>query len=77
MFLNKNASLGFTATNPFNKYVRQETTISTVNSNSTMIREMPLRSFGISFTYKFGKIEFSKNNKEEDDNSFLNQNGTH
>jgi ferric enterobactin receptor len=78
MFLNKNASLGFTATNPFNQYVKQETTISTGNSYSTVIRQMPLRSFGISFTYKFGKIEFSKNNKYEEDNSFLNtQNGTH
>jgi ferric enterobactin receptor len=77
MFLNKNASFGFTATNPFNKYVKQETTIATGNSSSTVIREMPLRSFGISFTYKFGKIEFSKNNKDEEDNGFLNQGGTH
>jgi hypothetical protein len=76
MFLNKNASLGFTTTNPFNKYVVQETTISTGNSNSTFIRHMPLRSFGISFTYKFGKIEFSKNNKTEDDSFLNNQNGT-
>jgi outer membrane receptor protein involved in Fe transport len=76
MFLNKNTSLGFTTTNPFNRYVKQETTISTGNSNSTIIRHMPLRSFGISFTYKFGKIEFSKNNKDEEDNSFLNNQGS-
>ena len=71
MFWNKKASLGFTATNPFSKYVRQLTTISTESYTSTNIRQMPLRSFGISFMYKFGKLEFSKS-KEEEDNNFLN-----
>jgi outer membrane receptor for ferrienterochelin and colicin len=75
LFLNKNASFGFTTTNPFNKYVRQETTVTTGNSSATIIRQMPLRSFGISFTYKFGKIEFSKNSKDEEDNGFLNNQG--
>jgi outer membrane receptor protein involved in Fe transport len=71
MFWDKKASLGFTATNPFSKYVRQLTTISTESYTSTNIRQMPLRSFGISFMYKFGKLEFSKS-KEEEDNNFLN-----
>ncbi|HVN58109.1 MAG TPA: outer membrane beta-barrel family protein [Bacteroidales bacterium] len=78
MFMHKNASFGFTATNFLSEYVRQVTTITTSNSNSTSIRQMPFRSFGISFTYKFGKIEFSKNNnREDDDNSYMNQNGSH
>jgi outer membrane receptor protein involved in Fe transport len=59
-FLNKKASIGLTATNPFNKYVRQLTTIVTENSFSTAIRKIPFRSFGISFNYKFGKLEFKK-----------------
>jgi outer membrane receptor protein involved in Fe transport len=71
LFWDKKASFGFTATNPFNKYVRQLSTISAESYSSTSIRQMPLRSFGISFTYKFGKMEFSKS-KEEDDNNFLN-----
>jgi len=34
---------------------------------------MPLRSFGVSFTYKFGKMEFGKGKgKEEEDNNYLN-----
>jgi ferric enterobactin receptor len=70
LFWDKNGSLGFTALNPFSKYVRQVTTINTENYTSNSIRELPIRSFGISFTYKFGKIEFKKT-KEEDENSYM------
>jgi outer membrane receptor protein involved in Fe transport len=72
LFWDKKASFGFTATNPFSKYVRQLSTISTESYTSTNIRMMPLRSFGISFMYKFGKLEFSKS-KEEDNNNFMNE----
>lgn len=72
LFWDKKASIGFTATNPFNKYVRQLSTISTDSYTSTSIRQVPLRSFGISFMYKFGKLEFSKN-KEEDNSNFMNE----
>jgi ferric enterobactin receptor len=75
LFWDKKASLGFTATNPFSKYVRQVSTISTESYTSNIVREMPLRSFGISFTYKFGNMEFGKN-KEPDDNNFLNNQST-
>jgi ferric enterobactin receptor len=70
MFWDKKASFGFTTINPFSKYVRQITTITTDNSTANNVRQMPLRSFGISFTYKFGKMEFKKN-KEEDNSNFL------
>jgi ferric enterobactin receptor len=72
LFWDKKASFGFTATNPFSEYVRQLSTISTEGYTSTSIRMMPLRSFGISFMYKFGKLEFSKN-KEEDNNNYMNE----
>ncbi len=75
LFWDKKASFGFTATNPFSKYVRQVSTISTGSYTSNIVREMPLRSFGISFTYKFGNMEFGKN-KEPDDNNFLNNQST-
>lgn len=71
MFWDKKGSLGLTCVNPFNKYVRQVTTISADSYTSSSIRKIPLRSFGISFTYKFGKMEFKKN-KGEDDNNYLN-----
>lgn len=68
-FWKKKASLGFTATNPFNQYIEQKITVLTENYNSYTIRQVPYRSFGISFSYSFGKLEFKKN-KEED--NYLN-----
>lgn len=65
--LKKKASVGLTATNPFNKYVNQLTTIQTNNVTSTALRRIPYQSFGISLSYKFGKLEFKKN-KNDDSN---------
>jgi ferric enterobactin receptor len=67
-FFNKKASIAITATNPFNKYVNQKT--ETVGQNFTLssVRELPYRSFGINFTYKFGKLEFKKQKEVEDVN---------
>ncbi len=66
---NKKASIGLTAANPFNQYVVQTTTTSTSNSYQTSTRQVPFRSFGISLSYKFGKLEFKKDKeKDEDDN---------
>ncbi len=73
LFWDKKASFGFTATNPFGKYVKQTSTISAENYSSISIRQVPLRSFGISFTYKFGKLEFSKNKEQENNNNFMNE----
>ena len=69
-FLNKKMSFGFTATNPFSQYIQQVTTVTTQNYTSYYLRQVPYRSFGISFTYKFGKLEFKKS--KEEDKSFLN-----
>ncbi len=63
---NKKGSIGFTTTNPFNKYVPQQTEITGQQFVLTSLRQMPFRSFGISFSYKFGKLEFKK---EKEDNN--------
>lgn len=68
-FYHKNASIGLTATNPFTKYISQVTTIRTANYISTNTVLIPYRSFGISLTYKFGKLEFKKG--KEQGNDFL------
>lgn len=68
--LDKKVSIGLTATNPFSRYVRQVTTIQTANYTSYDLRLVPFRSFGISLSYKFGKLEFKKS--KEEDQSFLN-----
>jgi ferric enterobactin receptor len=64
LFWNKDASFGFTTTNVFNKYIRQVTTISTGNSFSRLVFQRPFRSFGVSFTYKFGKMEGRKGRED-------------
>ena len=69
-FMNKKMSFGFTATNPFSQYIQQVTTVTTSNYTSYNLRQVPYRSFGISFSYKFGKLEFKK--AKEDDKNFLN-----
>jgi outer membrane receptor protein involved in Fe transport len=59
-FWHKKASVGFTTTNPFNKYVNQPTEVSGQGFVLNSFRKVPYRSFGISFTWKFGKLEFKK-----------------
>ena len=64
-FMNKNVSIGLTAANPFNKYISQKTTSYGSNFYQTNIRLMPLQSFGITFSYKFGKLDY-KQDKQDD-----------
>ncbi|KQK26192.1 hypothetical protein AR438_11505 [Chryseobacterium aquaticum] len=69
-FWNKKASIGITTTNPFNRYIKQATTVETGDYSSYSVRYLPLRSFGISFSYKFGKMDLKKDKDISDD--FLN-----
>jgi outer membrane receptor protein involved in Fe transport len=66
-FWHNNASIGLTATNPFSPYIRQLTTISTPQYMGTYLRLVPYRSFGISMTYKFGKLQFKKEKEHGED----------
>ena len=66
---NKKASIGLTAANPFSQYVNIQSNTYGANFNQTNLREMPLRSFGISLMYKFGKLEFKKDKDEQDNNT--------
>ena len=61
---NKKGSLALTATNPFNVYVNQRTLVFGPGFSVTSLRKVPYRSFGINFTWKFGKLEFRKNKEE-------------
>lgn len=72
--MKKKASIGLTAANPFNNYVKQVSTTYGSGFNQTSIREVPFRSFGISLTYKFGKLEFKKD-REGGDNGAPDDNG--
>ena len=64
-FWNSKGSLGFVANNPFAEFIKQQTLIAGPNFNSNLIRMVPSRSFGLSFTWRFGKLEFKKDQKEQ------------
>lgn len=64
--MHKKASIGLTAANPFNQYVNVNQTTYGPNFNQNSLREIPLRSFGISLMYKFGKLEFKKEREPQD-----------
>ena len=64
-FWKKTASIGITAANPFANYISQTSTTNTGNSYQTSTREVPFRSFGISLSYKFGKLDFKKPAKDD------------
>jgi len=72
-FWNKKASIGLTATDPFTPYINQRTTTFGPDFNQSNLRQVPFRSFGITLSYKFGKLEFKKE-KEKDDNNNNNDN---
>ncbi len=62
----RKASIGLTAANPFNQYVNVQSTTYGPNFNQNSLRQIPLRSFGISLMYKFGKLEFKKEKEPQD-----------
>ncbi|MEP7375904.1 MAG: TonB-dependent receptor [Chitinophagaceae bacterium] len=68
-FWNKKGSLALTATNPFAEYINQKTSLTGGNFRVSSVRRVPVRSIGINFTWKFGKLEFKKQPEEAKDNS--------
>jgi outer membrane receptor for ferrienterochelin and colicin len=64
-FLNDKASIGFIAVTPLSKYIDQSSKIIVTDVEINSYRKIPYRSFGFSFTYKFGKLKFAKQKEEE------------
>jgi outer membrane receptor protein involved in Fe transport len=62
---NKKASIALTANNFFSKYVNQQTTLYGPGFVTSNLRKIPYQSFGINFTWKFGKLEVKKEKSEE------------
>lgn len=63
--LNKKASIGLTTNMPFSQYVKQSQTVITPGNYQYSQRQVPNRWFGISLSYKFGKLEFKKDRNED------------
>jgi outer membrane receptor protein involved in Fe transport len=64
-FWNKKGSLALTATNPFANYIQQKTELFGPGFAINSVRQIPIRSFGINFTWKFGGLEFKKEKEPE------------
>lgn len=67
-FWNKKGSLAITATNPFANYLTQKTELFGPGFTINSVRQIPIRSFGINFTWKFGGLEFKKEKDPEQNN---------
>jgi len=58
--LDKKASIGLNAVQPFKKYLSFRSELSDPTFNQVSNYDYPLQSFGISFSYRFGKLDFSQ-----------------
>ena len=67
-FWNKKGSIALTANNFFSKYVHQKTVLTGPGFSVNGERQIPFRSVGINFAWKFGKLEFKKQKPEADNN---------
>lgn len=56
----KKGSIAFTADNPFNEYVNRKTSVFGPGFTVNSLQRIPFRSFGLNFTWKFGRLEFKK-----------------
>lgn len=61
----KKFTLGLNALSPFQKYLELKSNITGSNISQTQTIKYPLRSFGISFTYNFGKITYGQQDKKK------------
>jgi len=68
LFWNKNGSIALTANNFFNKYVNQRMDIYGPGFVTNSLRQIPFRSVGINFTWKFGDLEMKKETSADNNN---------
>ncbi len=61
-FMNKKASLGLNAIQPFSKYKDFNTSLKSPGFVQTSSFQLPFRSVGLTFSYSFGKLSFSNPN---------------
>jgi outer membrane receptor protein involved in Fe transport len=61
----KKFTLGLNALSPFQKYLKLDQNISSPTFTQTQKIRYPLQSFGISFTYNFGKVTYGAQTKKK------------
>ena len=63
--LKKKASIGINTIEPFNKYKHFNTDISSPGFSQRTTFAFPFRSVGLTFSYSFGKLNFSNPNQSK------------
>jgi hypothetical protein len=61
----KKFTLGLNALSPFQKYLKFDSEVNTSTLVQTQKIRYPLQSFGISFTYNFGKVSYGQQTKKK------------
>ena len=72
-FWDKKASVGFTAVQPFKQTLSFNSERTAPGLRETSYTRVPFQSFGINFSYSFGKIKFANQNKKGINNDDLKQ----
>jgi len=67
-FKGKKGSVGLNASNPFNKYVVFTTSTNGSNFTQKNVFSVPFRSFGITFSYQFGRFKERKDELDSQGN---------
>ncbi|WP_295767260.1 TonB-dependent receptor [uncultured Mucilaginibacter sp.] len=71
----KKFTLGLNALSPFQTYLKLDSKVNSPTINQTTKIRYPLQSFGISFTYNFGKLTYGQQKKKGVKNDDLMQGG--
>ncbi|MEO7214813.1 outer membrane beta-barrel family protein [Mucilaginibacter sp.] len=72
-FMQKKASLGLNIINPFSEYKYFKSSTTSPGFRQTSSFALPFRSYGITFSYSFGKLSFSQPKKSGVNNDDLKQ----
>ncbi len=65
--LNKKATIGLNVLNPFSRDLNIKTVNNTPTSSQNTDIHYPLRSFGLNFSYNFGKLKFTQKKSIKND----------
>ncbi|WP_231490492.1 TonB-dependent receptor domain-containing protein [Pedobacter sp. Leaf170] len=75
--LKKKGSIGINTLNPFTRDLHIETVNNSVTATGTVFQSQniyyPLRSFGVNFSYSFGKLKFTEKKKIKNDDTKQDQ----
>jgi len=64
-FMQKRLALGINAIQPFSEYKSFNSKLESPGFKQTSSFQMPFRSFGLTFSYSFGKLNFSNPNQQK------------